>query len=244
MATIITSAEALGGMSKDDYYFDGTDYHVMTDKGLVRLTYLASPTITGGDINDAEFKTTASDLADNTSRIIDVDTTSDFATAGTVTSLEVSQEMTGASTVNSVEAAKFGLTSEVQMGDWANAVMGKIDLGTDGFVSGLAGVICAELDLPGSEPSSGHYSCFEAELNVPASAGLGNGTSFMIMNAWGTDVATFQASGYIFELTGLGTPASSSIIQANTDQPTHGLRVLIDGTPYFLLMTTANNGTE
>ena len=42
MATIITSAEALGGMTNGDYYFNGTDYWVMTDKRLIRLTNTGS----------------------------------------------------------------------------------------------------------------------------------------------------------------------------------------------------------
>src|SRR5574343_581896 len=46
MATIITSAEALGGMTQGDYYFDGTDYHLMTEKGLIRVTYLGSGSFT------------------------------------------------------------------------------------------------------------------------------------------------------------------------------------------------------
>jgi hypothetical protein len=46
MATIITSAEALGGITQGDFYFDGTDYHLMTEKGLIRLTHIGSATLT------------------------------------------------------------------------------------------------------------------------------------------------------------------------------------------------------
>ena len=51
MATIITSAESLGGITQGDLYFDGTDYHLMTEKGLVRLTYVGSGTFTSPTLN-------------------------------------------------------------------------------------------------------------------------------------------------------------------------------------------------
>lgn len=60
---IITSAEALGGIPTGDYYFNGTDYWVMTERGLVRLTdkgsstftspTLTTPTLTSPTITDA-----------------------------------------------------------------------------------------------------------------------------------------------------------------------------------------------
>ena len=52
MATIITSAEALGGITQGDYYFNGTDYFLMTEKGLTRLTHLGSATFTSPTITD------------------------------------------------------------------------------------------------------------------------------------------------------------------------------------------------
>lgn len=207
----------------------------MTKRGLEKITNINGDTLTPTSVT--------------ASNVITSDLSIDESVATTTGNLSVSEmllETTGASSTNTIELARFVLSSEVQNGNWANAVLGKIDFGDTGEITGLAGVICAELDLPDGTPSGGHYACFEAELNVPTNAGLGeaNGTSFMIMNAWGDGVATFQTNGYVFELTGLGTPDTSHIIQANTDQPTHGLRILIDGTPYFLLMTTANNGTE
>ena len=225
---IKSDSAAVGGIPQGDMYDDGTDLWVMTKNGLEKITdrgTLNIPSLTASDITLDE---------------------ESAATTGNIAVSEMLLETTGASSTNTVELARFVLSSEVENGDWTNAILGKIDLGATGSVNGLAGVICAELDLPTTPPATGHYSCFEAELNVPGDAGLGvgNGTSFMIMNAWGEDVATFQTSGYVFELTGLGTPASSHIIQANTDQPTHGLRVLIDGTDYFLLMTTVDNGSE
>ena len=44
--TIITSDEALGGMTKGDIYDDGTDLYLMTEQGLRRLTHIGSGSFT------------------------------------------------------------------------------------------------------------------------------------------------------------------------------------------------------
>jgi hypothetical protein len=168
------------------------------------------------------------------------------ATATNLMTAEVLQTLTGASAVNTAEAFRSVLTSNVQVGTWANAILGKLDFSTAGFVTGLSAPICAEIDLGAGVVSAGAYYCYEAELVVGSVGGLGgsNKTGFMVMNASGAGVATWRTGGYVFELTGLGNAASSSILQTNTDQATHAIRILIDGTPYYMLMTTADNGTE
>jgi hypothetical protein len=169
------------------------------------------------------------------------------ATTGNVRAGELTLTMTAAATANSIEAFAVIVESEVRTGNWCNAILGKIDYGDAGFVTGLAGVICAELDMPGAAIGAGSYACFEAELIVPTSAD-GFGTTvpvaFFVGNASGAGVAEWRASGYVFNFTGLGSAGSSNILQANTDQPTHAIRILIDGTPYYLLMTTEDNGSE
>lgn len=169
------------------------------------------------------------------------------ATAGLIRSSVVDTTMTAASTANMVENFASIVTSAVRTGDWCNAILGKIDYSTAGFATGIAGAICAEIDLAPVAIGAGSYCCFEAEINVPTSS-TGFGTSvplaFMTGNAWGAGVAAWRSGGYVFNFTGLGSAASSNILQANTDQPTHAIRVLIDGTPYYMLMTTVNNGTE
>jgi hypothetical protein len=177
-------------------------------------------------------------------------TTSSTATAVVVSSAVVNQVMTGASAVNMVEAAQFIVTSAVQMGNWANAIVGKIDLSTTGYATGLAGVICAELDLPSTDPAggSGTYTCFEAELGIPNAYTSTVPVSFMNMNVWGVGGAgglgVFLDNGFLFDITGLGAAAASHIFQANTDQPTHALRIRIDGVAYYMLLTSVNNGAE
>lgn len=169
------------------------------------------------------------------------------ATTGNVRAVEISATFTAAASANSIEALAVIVTSDVRTGNWCNAILGKVDYNDSGFVTGLAGAICAELDLPDTTIGAGSYCCFEAELNCPANIdGLADTVpvAFITGNAWGSGVAEWQAEGYVFNFTGLGSVGASNIIQANTDQPTHAIRVLIDGTEYFMLMTTVNNGTE
>lgn len=54
---VITSAEALGGIPTGDYYNDGTDLWIMTNKGLERLTDIGSSTFTSPTINSPTINT-------------------------------------------------------------------------------------------------------------------------------------------------------------------------------------------
>src|SRR5512146_861734 len=94
---VITSSEALGGIPPGDYYNDGTDLWLMTNTGLQRMTDIGSSEFTSPTLVDPTIESSgdAQDLADGDARIIDISTTSD-ATTGTITSVEVNQEMTGA----------------------------------------------------------------------------------------------------------------------------------------------------
>lgn len=178
--------------------------------------------------------------------LVSIQGTSDDTT-GLIRSGVFNTTMTAASTANEVENFASIVTSAVRTGDWCNAILGKVDYSTAGFATGIAGAICAEIDLAPVAIGAGSYCCFEAEINVPASStGFGSTVplAFLTGNAWGAGVAAWRSGGYVFNFTGLGSVGSSNIIQANTDQATHAIRVLIDGTPYFMLMTTVNNGTE
>jgi len=134
---------------------------------------------------------------------------SSVATATTVRTVDVGQTMTGASAVNSAEAARFVLTSNVQMGSWANALMAKVDLSTTGRVTGLVGVVCAELTMPGGaiSGSTGTYSCYEAEINCPTSYASDVPIHVFQVNAWGAAVGYFDDYGYLFDLTGVTSEA-------------------------------------
>jgi hypothetical protein len=180
-------------------------------------------------------------LADETTRAASIYTTSSIATAKTLSSFTVSQTQTGASTVNSIEALQVSVTSAVQLGNWANAISAKVDLSTAGFCTGLLGVICAELDMPGGAIAGGvgTYTCFEAEINLPTSySGGGVPVSAMTINVWGAQKAQFDTSGLIFDITGL-TKASGKVFQDNTaTAASQALRCRINGTYYYLMLTS------
>lgn len=129
-------------------------------------------------------------------------------TSGVDNTLAVSQTHTGIGA--SAEAFKSVLTTNVAMGSYANAIFGKIDFQTTGLISGLAGVICAELTMPGGAIAggAGTYACFEAEINCPASYNATVPIVVFSINAWGATVAKFDDYGYLFDLTGVTSGAA------------------------------------
>lgn len=148
-------------------------------------------------------------LASNASRLAQMYSTSALTT-GRITSLTVSQTMTALSTGNYPEVAQFFLTSNVKTGAWANAVYAKIDYSTNGLAHGVAGVVCAELDLPGSSVARGTYVFLQAEVNCPANCAMNSNPIHIIqINSWGTNKTQFDAVGHLFELTGVGSGVSN-----------------------------------
>lgn len=180
-----------------------------------------------------------STLSSATTKAMEINTTSSTATATLINSMKLIQIMGGASTVNMVEAAQFIVQSAVQMGNWANAVLAKIDLTTTGYVTGLAGVVCAELDMPSTGPSgsTGTYTCFEAEINMAGATNVP--VSAITINTWGAEVSSFASYGYIMDLN-IPVAGSGLVFQANTaSEATHALKIRINGTPYYMMLTTA-----
>lgn len=161
-------------------------------------------------------------------------------TTGSLRQAIFNSVFTAASTLNEIENLVSIVTSAVRTGNWCNAIMGKIDYSTAGFATGIAGVICAELDLAGVTLGAGSYCCFEAELNCPTSlAGLGVSVpvAFLTGNAWGAGVAEFRDDGYIFNFTGLGSAAGGKVFDTCTaSAASHILRILIDGVAYYVML--------
>ena len=131
------------------------------------------------------------------------------ATTGVERSLTVSQTHTGIGA--SAEVAAFTLTTNTIGGSYQNALFAKLDYGTTGGVTGLAGVICAELTMPGGAIAGevGTYAVFEAEINCPTSYAAGVPLVVFSINAWGAAVAKFDECGYLFDLTGVSSGAGS-----------------------------------
>ncbi len=129
------------------------------------------------------------------------------ATTGTERSFDVSQTHTGIGA--SAEALRAVLTSNVALGTYGNALFGKVDLQTTGLCTGLIGVICGELTMPGGTIAggAGTYSVFEAEINCPTSYNSTVPINVLQVNAWGAAVGKFDDYGYLFDLTGVTSSA-------------------------------------
>lgn len=131
------------------------------------------------------------------------------ATTGTERSFTVSQTHTGIGA--SAEVFSATLATETIGGTYQNAIYGKIDYGTTGSLTGLAGVVCAELSMPAGPiaGANGTYAAFEAEIDCPTGyTGIVPINVFSI-NAWGAAVAQFDSYGYLFDLTGVTSGAGN-----------------------------------
>lgn len=170
-----------------------------------------------------------------------IETTSAL-TAGNIVAERIGGVVTAASASNTIELAQFVLSSAVQLGNWANAILAKIDFtAAAGRVSGLAGVICAELDMPDvAAIATGSYFTFEGEINFRTSTTIGGGThaGFFSLNAWGDGVAAFDTNGVLFELTGV-TKGSGKLFQDNTAAAaSQALKIRIGATLYYIMLTS------
>ncbi len=159
-------------------------------------------------------------------------------TAGTTTSMIVSQTQTVASTSGSIETARFEVVSEVKTGNWTNAIVGQINYGAAGYVHGLAGVICAELDMPtgGVPGAQGTYTIFEGELNCPTGYTGGVPISLINWNVWGnaTAIGDFEDSGYLLDLQGFTANTGNIHHDAAPGTLSASLRCRIGTTIYYL----------
>ncbi len=148
--------------------------------------------------------------------------------------------MEGASAVTQAECMRVVLYSDVQLGTWANAICAVVDLMDTGYVTGLVGVICAELDMPaGAVPGgSGTYAVYEAEINCPTSyVGGGVPIAVMSINSWGAEKSQFDDIGLLFDITGV-TIATTHFAQVNTAAAaTHALKMRLNGVLYYVMLT-------
>jgi hypothetical protein len=146
---------------------------------------------------------------------------------------------TAASAVNMIEVSRVELRSDVKMGTYANAICAVVNLGKTGYVGGALGVICAELNMPSTNPSggSGTYWAFEGEINMPTGYTSTVPVAFFGLNAWGAAVAYFDSYGYLFDISGV-TKGSGKFFQDNTQgAASQAVRCRINGTNYYVMLT-------
>jgi len=171
-------------------------------------------------------------------------TQTNAATTGTEKTLVISQTHTDIGA--SAEAFSSTLTTNVAGGTYQNAIFGKIDYQTAGKVTGLAGVICAELTMAGGAVSQGTYATFEAEINLPASYSSSVPISFFRMSTWGNQNAQFDDYGYLFDITGVTTGANDFFYLSDvTLTKVDGfLKIRVLDVTYYIPITTVQTGGD
>lgn len=131
------------------------------------------------------------------------------------------------------------------LGGWANALKAYTEFGASGSVTGLGSAICGELALSAGT-TGGSYAALEAELVLGSGASTGTATSFLYAGVSGAAAGTFDDNGYFFELAGL-TEGDGHIFDATDSDDidmTHALKVRINGTTYYLALSTAKDFTD
>jgi len=168
-------------------------------------------------------------------------TTTNTATTGTYQPLVVSTTMSGAGADGG--RAKFDMTTNVALGSFSNALKAEVTYGASGRTTGLGSAFVAEMTLSAGT-SAGTYAPVEIELNAGAGASTGTTTSLLFASVNGAGAATVDTNGYLLNLAGVtvaGAKLAATGTITNVNEITHGLRVKIAGSDYYLLAATAAN---
>jgi hypothetical protein len=168
-------------------------------------------------------------------------TTTNAATSGTYQPLIVSTTMSGAGADGG--RAKFDMTTNVALGSFSNALKAEVTYGASGRTTGLGSAFVAEMTLSAGT-SAGTYAPIEIELNLGTSASTGTASSLIFASVNGDGKATMDTNGYLLNLAGVtvaGAKLAATGTITNVNEITHGLRVKIAGSDYYLLAATAAN---
>ena len=168
-------------------------------------------------------------------------TTTNAATSGTYQPLVVSTTMSGAGADGG--RAKFDMTTNVALGSFSNALKAEVTYGASGRTTGLGSAFVAEMTLSAGT-SAGTYAPVEIELNLGSGASTGTASSLIYASVNGDGKATMDTNGYLLNLAGVtvaGAKLAATGTITNVNEITHGLRVKIAGSDYYLLAATAAN---
>lgn len=166
------------------------------------------------------------------------------ATTGVETTASIQQTHTGIGA--SAEALEAILTSNVAFGTYANAIFGKVDLSSSGEVTGLIGVICAEMTMPDTDaPAAGTYAAFEAEFNMAGADVGANPVVVTYVNVWGGNETEFDDQGLLFDIAGVSTGdgkffRTNAVALNNCDA---FLKCRVNGTVYYIPLSDNQAGT-
>jgi hypothetical protein len=137
----------------------------------------------------------------------------------------------------------FQLNTNVALGSFSNALKAEVVYGASGRTTGLGSAFVAEMTLSAGT-SAGTYAPVEIELNLGTSASTGTASSLIYASVNGDGKATMDTNGYLLNLAGVtvaGAKLAATGTITNVNEITHGLRVKIAGSDYYLLAATAAN---
>jgi len=140
--------------------------------------------------------------------------------------------------------ALFQLSTEVQLGGWANALKAIIDFGDTGHVLGLASAFCGELVLPETPPIAGmgNYVCLEAEIVAPAGCGPGSGVSFISCGLAGLGSAAVDDNGFLIDINVGATDNAHIFSEDAGDTATGALRIRVNGVSQWIMLSNVAPG--
>jgi hypothetical protein len=141
--------------------------------------------------------------------------------------------MTGAG--QSTEGFQVELESNVKLGTYANAMCVRTDWQTNGGVTGLGSVICAEM-IMGAAATNGTFGLLELELNCPASWTGTGAVSFLYMNTYGATKANFDNYGYFLNIDGVASGVDDFFYDNTVGVVDAFLKCKINGATYYLLL--------
>lgn len=150
--------------------------------------------------------------------------------------------MTGVAGVG--RCMEVNLDTNVALGTWANALKANVTCNTSGKATGLLSVICAEMTMPTTGTGAGTRAIYEAEVTCPATWTDTMFTSIFYIGTSGATKTNFDTTGLLFEINGVATTSAGFFYLADlTVSKADGLlRCRINGTIYYMFITTAING--
>ena len=137
----------------------------------------------------------------------------------------------------------FQMDTDVALGSFSNALKAEVTYGATGRTTGLGSAFVAEMTLSAGT-SAGTYAPVEIELNLGSGASTGTTSSLIFASVNGAGKAAMDTSGYLLNLAGVtvaGAKLAATGTITNVNEITHGLRVKIAGSDYYLLAATAAN---
>lgn len=231
-----TSVDTLATVRADGYFSDAVSKRIeVGDEIVVRASD------GGALLKAAEYSGSSLVVFDATSAADRNWSLTSASTSGStsVEPLAISLTMTGAGGVGG--RSHFTLTTNVALGAWSNALKGEVVYGASGRTTGLGSAILAEMTLSAGT-TAGTYALFEGELNLGSGASLGAKTSLMYFSINGDDKATFDTGGALLNIAGITAGDAkffdNTVNISNVNEITAGLRVILAGSEYYLLMAT------